>query len=324
MNRRRYFILRISAILACGAVGAAAQGRPPRKIALLMPTSADPHFWNALKEALTALGYVEGRDIVFESRSAEGRFERLPALAAELVRTNPDVIVSAATPGVKAAQAATKTIPIVIATAGDPVNTGVVASLSRPGGNVTGVSNRAGEVGPKLVELARSTLPKLSRIAVLANPTNMVSAQGRMTVDAAKKMGATVLELRAQAPAEIDAAFAAAAKERSDALIILSDPFLASQRESIGSLARAQRVPVFTQQHELARAGALLSYGTDYAEHFRRAAYFVDRILKGAKPGDLPIEQAATFALVVNRKTAAALGIKIPAEILVRATEVIE
>jgi len=289
-----------------------------------MPTSADPHFWNALKEGLTALGYVEGRDIVFESRSAEGRFERLPALAAELVRTNPDVIVSAATPGVKAAQAATKTIPIVIATAGDPVNTGVVASLSRPGGNVTGVSNRAGEVGPKLVELARSTLPKLSRIAVLANPTNMVSAQGRMTVDAAKKMGATVLELRAQAPAEIDAAFAAAAKERSDALIILSDPFLASQRESIGSLARAQRVPVFTQQHELARAGALLSYGTDYAEHFRRAAYFVDRILKGAKPGDLPIEQAATFALVVNRKTAAALGIKIPAEILVRATEVIE
>ena len=324
MSARRQFLLGATAILTCGAMRAVAQGRPPRKIALLMPTSADPHFWNALKQGLTALGYMEGRDIVYESRSAEGQFERLPALAEELVRTRPDVIVSAATPGVKAAQAATKTIPIVIATAGDPVNTGVVASLSRPGGNVTGVSNRAGEVGPKLVELARSTLPKLSRIAVLANPTNMVSAQGRMTVDAAKKMGATVLELRAQAPAEIDAAFATAAKERSDAMIILSDPFLASQRENIGSLARAQRVPVFTQQHELARAGALLSYGTDYAEHFRRSAYFVDRILKGAKPGDLPIEQAATFALVVNRKTAAALGIKIPADILVRATEVIE
>jgi putative ABC transport system substrate-binding protein len=298
--------------------------RAPRKIALLMPTSADPHFWNAFKERLAALGYVEGRDIVFESRSAEGRFERLPALAEELVRARPDVIVTAATPGVKAAKAATSTIPIVIATAGDPVTMGVAASLSRPGGNVTGVANLADEIGPKVAELARSTLPNLSSVAILWNPVNRAGTQVRLTRDAVKQMGWSALELHARTPAEIDAVFASVARERSGALIVLSDPFLASQREKIASLARAQRVPIFTQMVELARAGALLSYGTDYAEHFRRAAYFVDRILKGAKPGDLPIERAATFALVVNRKTAAALGVKIPNEILLRATEVIE
>ena len=288
-----------------------------------MPTSADPHFWNALKQGLAALGYVEGRDIVYESRSAEGRFERLPGLAEELVRTRPDVIVTAATPPVKAAMAATTTIPIVIATAGDPVKAGVVASFSRPGGNVTGVSNIAGETSPKVVELARSTLPKLSSVAVLWNPGNPASSWPAAR-DAAKQMGITLLELHARAPAEIDAAFVLVAKERSDALIVLSDPFLSSQREKIGSLARSHKVPVFSQVAELARAGALMSYGPDYVEHFRRAAYFVDRILKGAKPGDLPIEQAATFALIVNRKVAAALGIKIPAEILLRATEIIE
>ncbi len=322
MKRRRFLIG--TASLASFSVLHAQTFVRPKKVALLMPTSADPHFWNALKQGLAALGHVEGRDVVYESRSAEGRFERLPALAEELVRARPDVIVSAATVAVKAAHAATKTIPIVIATAGDPVKAGVAASLSRPGGNVTGVTNLAGEIGPKIVEVARSTLPKLSSIAVLSNPANMASTQRRDTVDAAKKLGLAVLELSARNPSEIEAAYSAVAKERCDALVMLSDPFLASQREKIGSLARTQRVPVFTQQHELTRAGTLLSYGPDYADHFKRAAYFVDRILKGAKPGELPIEQAATFALVINRKTASVLGVKIPAEVLVRATEVIE
>ncbi|HTN29054.1 MAG TPA: ABC transporter substrate-binding protein [Burkholderiales bacterium] len=288
-----------------------------------MPTSADPHFWNALKERLGALGYVEGRDIVYESRSAEGKFERLPALAEELVRARPDVIVTASTPPTKAARAATASIPIVIATGGDPVKMGVAVSLSRPGGNVTGVSNLSNESGPKLVEFARATLPKLSSVAVLWNPANLASAD-QVTLETAKQMGMTVLQLRARAPAEIDTVFASVAKERSGAVIVLSDPFLISQREKIASLARAQHVPVFANMVELTRVGGLLSYGPDYIDHFRRAAYFVDRILKGAKPGDLPIEQAATFALVVNSKTAVALGIKIPQEILVRATEVIE
>lgn len=324
MIPRRRFVAALAVILMYGPSGAAAQGRRPWKVAFLMPTSTEPHFWNALKERLAALGYVEGRDIVFESRSAEGRFERLPALAKELVSTRPDVIVTAATPPVLAAKAATATIPIVIATAGDPVRMGAVASLSHPGGNVTGVSNVAGEMGPKVVELARSTLPKLSSVAVLWNPANPTSRSAGAARDAAIQMGLVVLELEARAPADIDAAFASLAKERTGALIVLSDPFLTSQREKIGSLAQAQGVPVFTQMLELARAGALMSYGPDYAEHFRRAAYFVDRILKGAKPGDLPIEQAATFALIVNRRAAAALGVKIPAEILLRATEVIE
>ena len=322
ISRRRFVATLV--VLTCAPSSAIAQ-RGPRKIALLMPTSADPHLWNALKERLAALGYVEGRDVIYESRSAEGRFDRLPALAEELVRARPDVIVSAATPGVKAAQAATKTIPIVIATAGDPVKMGVAVSLARPGGNVTGVNNIAGELGPKVIELARATLPKLSSIAVLSNPTNPTGAiTNQATRDAAKQMGLAVIGLQARTTDEIDAVFASVAKERSDALIVLSDPFLASQRDKLASLARARGVPVFTQQVEVARAGALMSYGPDYAEHFRRAAYFVDRILKGAKPSDLPIEQAATFALVVNRKTAAALGIKIPQEVMLRATEVIE
>ena len=324
MRRRVFLVLAAAVALPCVA-RAQAQGRQPRKIALLMPTSADPHFWNALKERLTALGHVEGRDVVYESCSAEGKFERLPTLAQEIVRLGPDVIVTAATPPVKAVQAATKTIPIVIATAGDPVKMGVVASLSRPGGNVTGVSNIAGEIAPKVVELARSTLPGLSRIAILWNPTNPgYGIEGPASLAASRQMGLAVLELHASTPAHIDKAFASVAKERTDALIVGSDPFLHSQREKIVSLSRDQRLPVFGQVVEFPRAGALLSYGPDYAEHFRRAAYFVDRILKGAKPGDLPIEQAATFALVINRKTAAALGIKIPADVLVRATEVID
>lgn len=291
-----------------------------------MPTSTEPHFWNALKERLAALGYIEGRDIVFESRSAEGRFERLPVLAEELVRARPDVIVAAATPPVLAAKAATATIPIVVATADADamIKSGVVSSFSHPGGNVTGVSNIARKTGLKVLELARSTLPKLSSVAILWNPKNPGSPLASATRDAATQLGLALLELPARLPSDIDAAFAALAKERTGALIVLSDPFLVSQREKIGSLARAQGVAVFAQVPEHVRAGAMMSYGPDYVEHFRRAAYFVDRILKGAKPGELPIEQAATFALVVNRKVAAALGIKIPAEILLRATEVIE
>ena len=300
-----------------------AQSRRPWKIGLLMPTSTEPHFWNALKERLAALGYVEGRDLVYESRSAEGRFEKLPALARELVRMRPDLIVAAATPPVRAARDATSTIPIVIATAGDPVSSGLVASLAQPGGNITGISNIASGMSAKLLELVRTTLPKASRIAMLWNPANRADP-GVDARAAADKLGFRVIELHASVPADIGVAFATLAKERAGALVVLSDPFLVSQRDRIVELALAQRKPVFAQMVELVRAGALMSYGTDYADDFKRAASFVDRILKGARPGDLPIEQAATFALIVNRKTANAIGIKIPNEILLRATEVIE
>lgn len=325
MISRRSVLVALVAASVSGSIVAYAQARRLRKVALLMPTSADPHFWNALKARLTELGYVEGRDVLYESRSAEGRFERLPALAAELVRARPDVIVTAATPPVRAAKGATATIPIVIATAGDPVESGLVASFSRPGGNVTGVSNMAGETSGKVIELARTTMPALSRIAVLRNSANPAAAYAVRNADeAAVKLRFAVLHLDAQAPQGIDAAFAALARERVGAMIVLSDPFLGSQRDAIARLATVQRVPVFAQGPEYVRAGALMGYGPDYIEHFRRAAHFVDRILKGAKPGELPIEQAATFALAINRGTAATLGIKIPAELLLRATEVIE
>ncbi len=323
MITRRAFVATAVAAL-CGLSEAIAQGKT-RKVAFLMPTSADPHFWDALKKQLAALGYIEGRNIVFESRSAEGRFERLPALAAELVAGRPDVIVAAATPPVQAAKAASTTIPIVIATASDPVKSGLVSSFARPGGNVTGISNMSGETTPKLIELARSVLPKLSRTAILWNPANPAAPRALAAArDAAAQAGIGAVEFTAKLPADIDVAFAAVAREPTGALVVLSDPFLVGQRERIGSLARAHGVAVFAEMRELVGAGALISYGPDFVEQFRRAAHFVDRILKGAKPSELPIEQVATFALVVNRRTAAALGIKIPQEVLLRATEVID
>ena len=325
MNSRRNFIATFAAVLASRSLPSAAQGRQLRKIAFLMPTSTEPHYWEALKKQLAALGYAEGRDVVYESRSAEGRLDRLPKLAEELVQAKPDLIVTGATPGVRAARAATATIPIVIATAGDPVSAGLVPSLSRPGGNITGISNIATETSAKTLELARSTLPAVTRVAILSNPGNSGSTNAlNIARSAAATLGLTVVELQARAPSEIETAFAKLTKDRAGALFVLSNPFLESQREKIASLARTHRVPMFSQTPEFARAGALMIYGADYAEHFKRAASFVDRILKGAKPGDLPIEQAAIFALIVNNKTAAALGIKVPQEILLRATEVIE
>lgn len=326
IGSRRGFVAAFAATLACGLLdGALAQRNQPRKIGLLMPSSADPHYWNRLKARLRELGYVEGREIVYVPRSAEGRFERLPALAKELVDAGVDLIVTAATPAVRAAKNATAAIPIVIATAGDPVESGIVASLSRPGGNVTGVSNMAGDTSAKVFELAKVTLPKLTRAGVLRNPDNSANRRDvRVIHDWAGKAGITLIEVQASAEQDVDVVFTTLVAGRAGALIVMSDPFLISQRKRIAELALAQRVPVFAPVRDAVQAGALMSYGADYAEHFRRAAYFVDRILKGAKPEDLPIEQAATFELVVNRRTAAALGIQIPREVLLRATEVIE
>ena len=290
-----------------------------------MPNSTDPHFWNALKAELVKLGYVEGRDIIFVERNAEGNFARFPALAKELVDARVDLIIAAPTPAVSAAKQATATIPIVIATAGDPVASGLVASFARPGGHITGMSNMAGDLSAKMFELAQTTLPKISRVALLWNPANAsVAGAVRRVHDAAAKAGVAVRDLKAASPQEVDSALGTLSRERADALIIISDPFLVSQREKIGAFGLARRLPVITPFREFVQAGALMSYGPDYAGHFRRSAHFVDQILKGAKPDKLPIEQAATFELVVNKKTAAALGIVIPQSVLMRAEEVIE
>ena len=323
---RRRFVLALAATLACSPPFVAqAQRRQPWKVGLLMPNSTDPHFWNAFKAGLAKLGYTEGRDVIYVPRSAEGDFARLPVLAQELVGAGVDVIVTGSTPGVRAAKSATAKILIVIATAGDPVKSGLVASFAGPGGNITGVSNMAGDTSAKMFELAQITLPRLMRIGVLRNPANPTNqSDTRSIINTAAKAGIAIIEVQARAPQDVDAVFATLAAAHAEALLMMSDPFLISQRKRIADLALLQRIPVFAPVREAVQAGALMSYGTDYAEHFRRAAYFVDRILKGAMPGDLPIEQAATFELVVNRKTAAALGVKIPQEILLRATEAIE
>ena len=322
--KRRAFVAAMGAFAGFPSRLALAQSLRPRKIGLLMPNATDPHLWNGLKSELARLGHVEGRNITFVEANAQGNFARFPALAEELVRAGVDLIVAAATPAVKAAKNATATIPIVIATAGDPVASGMVASFARPGGNITGMSNMAGDVSIKMLELARATLPKLARIAMLRNPANSGTGGLRAMSEAATKLRIATSEFKAASTQEVDAVLDALVRERVDALLVLSDPFLVSQREKIGAFGRAQRIPVFAPISDFTRAGALMSYGTDYAADFRRSAYFVDRILKGAKPGELPIEQAATFELVLNKKTAALLGLAIPMTVQLQATEVIE
>ncbi len=304
---------------------ASGQTRRTWKIGLLLSNSTDPHLWGALKADLAKRGYAEGRDIAFIEANADGNFARFPALAAELVRDRVDLIVAAGTPSLRAAKNATGTIPIVIATAGDPVASGMVASFAKPGGNITGMSNMGGDLSVKMFELALATLPKLARVSVIWNPANPSNALLPAGIrGAAAKSGVTTLDHKAAGAADMDSVLALLVRERPDALIVLSDPFLVSQREKIGAFGRAQGVPVFGPMREFVQAGALMSYGTDYAADFRRAASFVDRILKGAKPGELPIEQAATFEVVVNRKTAAALGVTIPMAVQLQVTEVIE
>ena len=302
---------------------ASGQTRRTWKIGLLMSNSTDPHLWGALKAELARRGYAEGRDIAFIEANADGNFARFPALAAELVRDRVDMIVAAGTPSLRAAKNATSSIPIVIATAGDPVASGMVASFAKPGGNITGMSNMGGDLSVKMFELALATLPKLARVSVIWNPANPSNALLPAGIrGAAAKSGSTILDHKAAASADMDSVLALLVRDRPDALIVLSDPFLVSQREKIGAFGRAQRVPVFGPMREFVQAGALMSYGTDYAADFRRAANFVDRILKGAKPGELPIEQATMVELIVNGKTARSLGVTIPPSILLRAEQV--
>lgn len=297
------------------------------RVGFLVPRSS-ANFANrieAFRAGMRELGYVEGKNLEIEWRFADGEYERLPALASELVRSKVDVLVVDSTPGVKAAHAATATIPIVMISVGDPVGSGFVKSLSRPGGNVTGLSNVVGDVSSKYVELLREAAPGLARIAVLVNPDNSTHPRIAAQVQAAaKSMGMSASTIRARTPAEIDAAFETLRKDGAGALVVLGDPFYGQQARQLGALTLKHRVPTLTTNRALAEAGALLSYGQDLVEHFRRAATYVDKILKGAKPSDLPVEQSTKIELVVNLKTAKALGIVIPPPLLLRADDVIQ
>jgi putative ABC transport system substrate-binding protein len=278
-----------------------------------------------LRQRLRELGYLEGQNITFESRFGEGKPDRLPGLAAELVALKVDVIVTSGTPASLAAKQATRTIPIVMAQLADPVGAGLVASLGRPGGNVTGLTTQDADLSGKRLEMLLEVVPKVSRFAVLideTSPGSMLIARG--TQVAAQSLGVQLQSLGVRGPGELDRAFSAMKEARAGALIVESSSLLFTSRTRLADLALKNRLPTVFAQREYAEAGGLMAYSADFSDLFRRTATFVDKILKGAKPADLPVEQPTKFDFVINLKTAKALGLTIPPSLLQRADQVIE
>jgi ABC-type uncharacterized transport system substrate-binding protein len=327
MMRRREFITLIGGAAAAWPLAAHAQqrGRLPTIGFLGAGTPATQSQWAAaFVQRLRELGWIEGRDLTIEYRWGEGRNERFAEIAAELVRLKVDVIFTFATPPVLAAKQATSVIPIVFATANDPVATGLVASLARPGGNVTGVANLTGDLAAKRVELLREVLPRLARLAILTNMGNPGSiAEMRQAEAAARTVGLTVdvVEMRR---AEDIAPALEALKGRADALYVAPDALVNANRIRINTLALGARLPTMHGFREYVEAAGLMSYGPNVPNGFRRAADFVDKILRGTKPADLPVEQPTKFDFVINLTTAKALGLEVPPTLLARADEVIE
>jgi putative ABC transport system substrate-binding protein len=282
-------------------------------------------FYDALFEGLQERGYVEGQNLIVERRYAEGRAERFAEFAAEMVRLNVDVIVVVTTPAALAVKKATTTIPIVHPNAIDPLNTGLVLSLAHPGGNLTGGAQLTAEASAKRLEALKKVVPSLSRGAVLWNPANpALPFAWKETEAAARKLGVTLQSHTVQGPKDFETAFAAIAQERPDALLVLQDAVMLQQRKDIVDFAIQKRLSGMFQAKGWAEAGGLMSYGEDLPYMYRRAAYFIDKIFKGAKPADLPVEQATKFELVLNLKTARTIGLSIPDPILALADEVIE
>jgi len=292
------------------------------RVGYLSPVSAGAPGYSILRQSLRELGYVEGQNIAFQESFAEGYSDRMPALAAELVRQHVDVIVAASRPAIRAAKEATKAIPIVMITGDDPVRSGFVASLARPGGNVTGVSVMTPELGSKRLELLKEVVPRVTRLAVLWSPAPQ--RELRVTRAAADKLGLALKLMDVRNADDLARAFAVLEKERPDALTMLFDGLTSGYRGLVGDFAKKHKLPTVFGAREFAEAGGLMSYAPDIADGFHRAATYVDKILKGAKPGDLPIEQPTKFELVINLKTAKALGLTIPQSLLVRADKIIE
>ena len=311
-----------------GTAAAQPAGKVPR-IGYLYPGSpSDPlsqRRLEAFRQGLRELGYVEGQNIAIESRWTEGKDDRLPALAADLVRSKVDVIVVTGGAATRAVQLTTRTIPIVMSTVNDPVGSGLVASLARPGGNVTGLTVMSPDLAGKQLQLLKEVIPKVSRVALLRNPDNPAdTALLREAEAAAQALGVRLQTLEARNPPEIDSAFAAMTRERAGALLILPDAVFLSQRSQIAELAVKRRLPSIRQSSAFPEAGGLMSYGADYLDQMRRAATFVDKILKGAKPADLPVAQPTKFELVINMRTAKAIGLTIPPALLQRADQIID
>jgi len=325
--RRRTFLLASTALLVAPFTCNAQPRGKMYRIGYILTATADEqeHLGKALDEGLRELGYAEGRNLVFERRFAGGKQERLPALAAELVRLNVDVIVTGSNPVITAVKQATATIPVVMAVSRDPVGSGFIASLARPGGNITGLTNDpAPEILGKNLELFKEAVPKASRVALLWNPVPPGAETYKKAAEsAARKLGVTLQGVEVRGRDELEGAFAAMVRERADGLMVLPDPVTFTARSQVVLLAAKHRLPAVYWQREFVDLGGLMSYGSNLAHQFRRAAVYVDKILKGAKPGDLPVEQAAKFELVINQKTAKALGLTIGQSLLNRADEII-
>ena len=294
--------------------------------ARLRSTPSNPDvLYDAFVQGLRELGYVEGKNLLIEWRFADGKYERLPGLAAELVQMKVEIIMSHTTPGTQALQRVTKSIPIVMTSVNDPLGSGFVASLARPGGNITGLSLMVLDSSPKQLELLKIMIPRLSRVAVLLNPGTSSHPQILKNIQAAaQQVGIKVLPVEARTAEEIERGFALMRRERAGAVIVAADSFFLWRRQQISELAVTNRMPSMFPNREEVQAGGLMSYGQSLTDFYRRAATYVDKILKGAKPADLPIEQPTKIHLAINRKTATALGLKIPQELLLRADEVIE
>jgi putative ABC transport system substrate-binding protein len=329
MNRRNAVI----ALISLGFASLATQAEQLSKVRRVgylagrsRSTASNPDvYYDAFVQGMRELGYSEGKNLVIEWRFAEGNVERLPMLAAELIALNVEVIATHGTPQTQALMRATNSIPIVFTAVGDPVGIGLVGSLARPEGNVTGLSNIAGDIGPKQIQLLKEMIPKLSRVALLVNPGNASHISIVRTIkSAAQKLGISILVVSASTPADIDRGFDSMSRNRSTAAIVAGDAFFVGQQSRIVQLATTHRIPSMFEFREDAVAGGLLSYGRSQTDMYRQGATYVDKILKGAKPKELPIEQPTRFDLVINRKTANALGLTIPHSLLMRADEVIE
>lgn len=329
MPNRRAFLCALALPGIAFSRGAAAQhtGRTAR-IGYLSGVSAsgNPHYPEAFRRGLRELGWIEGRNVTIEYRFADGRFERLPEFARALVRSKVDVLVAGATPSAVAARNATATIPIVMIAVGDPEGLGLVKSLARPGSNVTGVSFDVGlESFSKSLELLRQIVPGVNRVAALLNPANPAQKlAAKHLLAAAERLGMQLRIHEARGADEFDQAFATMQRERPGALLVVADSMLIQHRARLAELSAGIRVPTMYGVREAVEAGGLVSYGPNVADTFRRAAAYVDKILRGAAPGELPVEQPVKFDLVINLKVARALGLTIPPSILLRADEVIE
>jgi putative tryptophan/tyrosine transport system substrate-binding protein len=324
MNKKPFWIVTFL-LFAAGTSAEAQQTKNLPRIGVLAGGRGLGSAGNAFRQVLRELGWVENQNIIIESQLAEVNLDKLPQLAADLVRLKVAVIIADGDPAIRAAKQATKTIPIVLVAVGDPVREGLVASLARPGGNITGLTSISEELSGKRLELVTETFPKSRRVAVLWNSSNSSNAlEFKEMESAARALGLKLQSLKVQGPEEFQRALTSAARDRPNALIVVRDPLIDSQHFQILDFAIDKRLPSIHGERQFVEAGALMSYGPSRVELFRRAAYYVDKILKGAKPADLPVEQPTKFEFVINLKTAKQIGVTIPPNVLARADKVIK